>query len=63
MTRSRWFYIYVKVSEHLSIPVSEVIRRKFEPDFRVLIMYYHNQLIEEEKAYEKQQKEIKKMKR
>ena len=62
MTQSRWFHIYVKVSGHLGVPVSEVVRRKFEPDIRVLIFYYHTQLINEEKAYREHQKEIKKIK-
>lgn len=41
MTESYYFDIYFKVSQHLGCTISEVIRNKFHPDYRVLIHKYH----------------------
>jgi len=45
--------IYFRVSKHLGMPVSEVIRKKFKPDIKFLMMKYHTQLeFEKEQAEE-----------
>lgn len=45
-------HIYFEVSKHLGIKVSEVIRDKFDPDIRFLIIKYSSILREEQQALE-----------
>lgn len=40
-------HVYFKVSEHLRVPVSEVIRKKFLPDYKFLIFKY-SQILRDE---------------
>ena len=63
MSESYWFEVYFRVSEHLGCFVSEVIRNKFHPDYRVLIHKYHMQVQAEIKEAERIRKESKKYKR
>ena len=59
MINSRHFQIYFEVSQHLGCTVSEVIRNKFQPDIRVLIMKYNYDLeirIREAEKIKKEQK-------
>lgn len=44
--------VYFRVSKHLNIPVSEVIRAKFNPDIKFLIFKYHQQLVFEKREAE-----------
>ena len=34
--------VYVEVSKNHNIPIGEVIRRKFDPEVKILIMYYNH---------------------
>lgn len=52
--------VYVEVSKNHNIPLDEVIRGKFRPTIRLLIMYYHHMFQERQKEYEKMEKEQKK---
>ena len=48
---------YFRVSKHLGITITEVIRRKFEVDVYLLISYYANEIyaeIEENERIEEQ---------
>lgn len=47
--------VYFRVSEHLGIPVSEVIQKKFSWDIKFLIMKYSQRL----RAEIKQSQELK----
>ena len=62
MTNSYWFEVYFRVSKHLGCVISDVIRNKFNPDYRVLIMKYHQQLQAEIRESERIRKESKKYK-
>lgn len=53
MTDSFMGEVYFRVSRHLGIKMSEVIREKFTPDMRVLIHKYSNILREEIKQADK----------
>lgn len=44
---------YFRVSQHLGITISEVIKKKFHPDMRLLLNKYYNIIIGEQKEYEK----------
>lgn len=44
---------YFRVSQHLGITISEVIKNKFHPDFKLLLNKYYNIIIAEQKEYEK----------
>ena len=45
--------VYFRISKHLGIPVSEVIRKKFTWDIKFLIMKYSAQIRAEVKQAEK----------
>ena len=60
MTNSLWFETYFRVSKHLGCSISEVIRNKFNVDYRVLIMRYHLEINEEIKHAEKMKEEARK---
>ena len=63
MVSSLWFETYFRVSKHLGCPISEVIRKKFSADYRVLIMRYHMEITNEIKEAERIKEESKKYKR
>ena len=63
MTESYWFEVYFRVSTHLGCLISEVIRNKFNPDYRVLIHKYHLQIQAEIRESERIREESKKHKR
>jgi hypothetical protein len=42
--KSRYFQVYFEVSKHLGVPISEVVKNKFSPDYRILIMKYNYDL-------------------
>lgn len=44
MTKTRYFQVYFEVSKHLGVPISQVIKNKFLPDYRILIMKYNYDL-------------------
>ena len=62
MTDSYWFEVYFRVSKHLGCMISEVIRNKFNPDYRVLIHKYHMQVQAEIREAERIREESKKYK-
>lgn len=62
MTDSYWYEIYFRVSQHLGCFISDVIRNKFNPDYRVLIHKYHMQVQAEIKEAERIREESKKYK-
>ena len=41
--------VYFRVSKHLSIPISQVIREKFNPDMKLLIMFYSEEIRQEQR--------------
>lgn len=51
--------VYFKVSKHLGITISEVIRNKFHPDFQLLIHKYSKIVKAEQKEYNKIQEQLK----
>lgn len=54
--------MYFEVSKHLGVPISEVVKNKFLPDYRILIMKYNYDLelkIKEAKKIEKESKKYK----
>lgn len=62
MIQTRYFQIYFEVSKHLGVPISQVIKNKFLPDYRILIMKYNYDLelkIKEAKKIEKESKKYK----
>ena len=50
----------MEVSANHNIPIVEVIRGKFTPSIRLLIMYYNNKFRTESKEIEKMEKELEK---
>ena len=52
--------VYIEVSKNHNIPIDEVIRKKFTPSIRLLIMYYNNKFRLEEKEAKKIEKQMKK---
>ena len=62
LIKSYPFQVYIEVSKNHNIPLGDVIRRKFDPEVRILIMYYNHQLRLQEKEYEKIKKEQEKIK-
>jgi hypothetical protein len=60
MVNSIWFEAYFRVSKHLGCKVSEVIKNKFNADYRVLIMRYYMEIKSEIKQAEENKKTIKK---
>lgn len=63
MINSLWFEAYFRVSKHLGCPVSEVIKNKFNPDYKILIMRYHMEIQAELKEAERIRKESRKHKK
>lgn len=55
--------VYFRVSQHLGIVMSEVIRKKFTPDMMILIHKYSNIVRHEYREYQKIQDEINKQKK
>lgn len=55
--------VYFRVSQHLGIVMSEVIRKKFHPDMMLLIHKYSNIVRAEYRQYQKLQDEINKQKK
>lgn len=53
---------YIEVSRNHGYTVTEVIRGKFTPEIRLLLMYYNNKFRTEQKEYEKMEKELEKQK-
>ena len=49
--------VYMTVSEKHGIPVSRVIRGKFDPEIQLYIRYYNQQFREEQKEYEEMKQE------
>lgn len=62
MVNSYWFEVYFRVSKHLGCKVSEVIKNKFSPDYRVLIQKYHIQIQAELREAERIREEAKQYK-
>ena len=55
--------VYVEVSKNHNIPLGEVIRRKFDPEIRLLIMYYNHTFNLQRKEYEEMKTEQEKIER
>lgn len=53
---------YVEVSKNHGYSLEEVIRRKFDPEIRLLIMFYNNQFLLEYHEYKKIEEENEKQK-
>ncbi|RAP51134.1 MAG: hypothetical protein BZ138_06010 [Methanosphaera sp. rholeuAM270] len=51
--------VYVEVSKNHGIPIDEVIRGKFTPSIKLLIMYYNYKFYVEQHEYEKLEEEQK----
>ena len=49
--------VYVEVSKNHNFTIEEVIRGKFTPQIRLLIMYYSNKFRMEQKEYEEMKEE------
>ncbi len=49
--------VYVEVSKNHGYTIGEVIRGKFTPEIKLLLMYYNNQFILEKREYEKMKEE------
>ena len=45
--------MYFRVSKHLHIGIEEVIRRKFQPGIKFLIIKYTQIILREQEEYEK----------
>lgn len=54
--------VYFRVSQHLGIVMSEVIRRKFTPDMMILIHKYSNIVRAEHEEYKRIKEEAEKNK-
>jgi hypothetical protein len=52
--------VYVEVSKNHGYSLEYVMRNKFNPEIRLLVMYYNNQFRIEQKEYEKIEQERKK---
>ena len=44
---------YFRVSKHLGITISKVIKYKFHPDIKLLLNKYYNIIVAEQREYEK----------
>jgi len=51
---------FVEVSKNHGYSITDVIRYRFRPDIRLLIMYYNHQFRLEYREYEKMEKNMKK---
>lgn len=49
--------VYVEVSKNHNIPIGDVIRHKFDPEIKLLIMYYNHVFRLEQEEYEKMKEE------
>ena len=49
--------VYVEVSKNHGYSIGEVIRRKFDPEIKLLIMYYNHVFKTEQHEYEKTKEE------
>ena len=47
MANSLYGEVYFRISKHLGVPPSEVIRKKFTPDIRFLIIKYTQRILTE----------------
>lgn len=47
---------YFRVSQHLQVPISQVIKNKFHPDYRLLLNKYFNIIIAEQEQYEEMER-------
>lgn len=63
MISSLWGEVYFRVAKHLGCTISEVIRNKFNADYRVLIIRYHMEIDAERKEAERIKEESKKYRR
>lgn len=50
--------VYFRVSKHLGIPPTQVIREKFMPDMRFLIMKYSEKIRQEIKQAEELEEQM-----
>lgn len=50
-------HIYVQVSSNHGYSLEYVLRNKFNPEIRLLIMYYNHKTLLEQKEYEKMEEE------
>lgn len=49
--------VYVEVSKNHGYTIGEVIRHKFDPEMKLLIMYYNHMFRLEEKEYREMKEE------
>lgn len=47
---------YFRVSKHLGVPISYVIKNKFHPDYRLLLNKYFNIIMAEQEQYEEMER-------
>lgn len=59
LTNSLIFEVYFRVSKHLGCFVSDVIRKKFNPDYSLLITRYYREVLSEVKAQEELEEKMK----
>lgn len=52
LAKSYIMQVYVEVSKNHNIPLAEVIKRKFDPEIRLLIMYYNHQFRLQQREYD-----------
>ena len=57
LTKSYPLHVYVEVSKNHGYTLGEVMRHKFHPEIRLLIMYYNHKFLSEQREYEKMEKE------
>lgn len=55
-------HVYVQVSSNHGYSLEYVLRHKFDPEIKLLIMYYNYKTQLEQKEYEKMEKEQQKYK-
>ena len=53
---------YFRVSKHLGEPISTVLRKKFTPDYKLLINKYFQIIVAEQEQQEEYEKELEKTK-
>ncbi len=53
---------YFRVSKHLGVPISTVLRKKFTPDYKLLINKYFQIIVAEQEQQEEYEKELEKTK-
>jgi len=47
---------YFRVSKHLGVTISHVIKNKFHPDYRLLLNKYFNIIMAEQEQYEEMER-------